>query len=86
MRTGQGGQAAVEAVVLIPLLVGIALGAWQLAAYSSAAMTGYGEISRNVAEEGPAAAGTQTVTRRVPAVIPGIGPLPVVVRASPSPR
>lgn len=86
MRTRQCGQAAVEALVLVPVLVGIAFGAWQLAAYTSAAMDGYGDLSRTAAERGPTARGAHEVTRRVPSIIPGVGPLPVVVRVSPSTR
>lgn len=78
----QIGQAAIEVLGLVPAVLVLALGAWQLAAVSWAAL----QADEAVRRQALAATGGGTTTvraeARVPVVLPGVGPLRVRARAT----
>ncbi len=81
-RPCERGQAAVETLALVPLLVATVLLIWQLVALAAGAMSAH-ELARARAIE--ARGGSLVHVRAVstvPSLLPGIGPLAVPVRAA----
>lgn len=83
-RRRVGGQAAVELIAAVPVLVAAALLAWQLVAVLGAGQ----EAQRRVRADAMRAAGpsgstaTTSATVAVPVVLPGVGGLRVTARAA----
>jgi hypothetical protein len=82
MRRGPAGQAAVEVLALVPLLVVVALVGWQLAAVVTAALRADEQVRRDAL--GASGGGGRVVvvdaTARVPAFLPGVRGLRVPAR------
>ncbi len=79
-RAGRG-QAAVEVLALVPLLVVVALLGWQLAAVVTAALRADEQVRRDAL--GASGGGRVVVVDaavRVPAFLPGVGDLRVPAR------
>lgn len=77
------GQAAIELLGLVPAVLVVALGAWQLAAVSWAALQADEEVRARAMGAG-GAPGTVTVaaTVGVPSLLPGVRGLAVTARAA----
>jgi hypothetical protein len=83
-RAGARGQAAVELLVVIPIVVLVGLLAWQLVGVVAAGL----RAEQRVRAEGLRAAGASgrtvlvSVTERVPALLPGVEGLRLRARAA----
>lgn len=84
MRRGAGGcrgQASIEALALVPLLLLAVLLVWQLVVLVVGSLVAY----ERVRSEAVAARGSGTVTVRemvaVPSILPGVGSLRIPMRA-----
>lgn len=77
------GQAALELIALVPLVVLAALTAWQLAAVVAAGMRAQEQARARAIAAGPAPAGVTTVavTVPVPPILPGAGRPSIAARA-----
>lgn len=78
------GQAAVELIAAVPLLIVVALLAWQLVAVLGAGQEAQRRVRADAirAAGPPGATATTSATVTVPAVLPGMGGLRVTARAA----
>ena len=83
-RPRQAGQAAVELLAAIPILVVAGLLAWQLVGVLAAGFRAELRVRAEALEAAGAAGRTVLVsaTERVPALLPGVGGLRVTARAA----
>lgn len=81
-RLGSAGQATVEAIAAIPVVVAVVLGAWQLAAVVRGAIL----VQERLAAEARAERGTGTRTLTaavaVPSLVPGVRRITIRVRGA----
>ncbi len=84
MRRRAGGQAALELLALVPLLLVAALLAWQLAAVVGAGMRAQERVRAEAIGAGASGGGTGTVaaTEDVPGLLPGVRGLSIRARAT----
>lgn len=82
-RAGQHGQAALELLAALPLLVAVGLLAWQLVAVLGAAQEATGRARTGVLRASGDGS-TLTIERavRVPSFLPGTGALTVTARSA----
>lgn len=80
-RRRMGGQAAVEALASVPLLVVAILIAWQLALVVRGAIVAQDEVRRKALADTMPPGTVVRVERRVRGVVPGIGGLRIRVAA-----
>ncbi len=79
MRRRQSGQAAVEAIAVVPLIALVVVVAWQLAVVVRGALTANEDLRvKALANEGAAVV---TVEQPVPSLLPGRRRLTVTARA-----
>jgi hypothetical protein len=84
-RWRQGGQAAIEAVALVPVLLLAVLAAWQLVAIGVAALHADAQIRREGMSGGvqdSSAIGDLRARVEVPALMPAVGGMSVVARGA----
>ncbi|MGD9572004.1 MAG: hypothetical protein AB7V62_08980 [Thermoleophilia bacterium] len=82
MRGRSAGQASLELLALVPLLLLAALVAWQLAAVLGAGMRAQQEARAEALAATGAGVETLTATRTVPVVVPGVRGLRITARAA----
>jgi hypothetical protein len=84
VRRGGGGQASVELIALVPLVLLAGLLAWQLIAVLAAGLEAQERVRAEAlrAGSGPAAVRTVTATVPVPRVLPGVRGLRLTARAA----
>jgi hypothetical protein len=80
----EAGQAAVELVALVPVLLAAGLLAWQLLAVVGAGLRAEEQARQRALRAGAGAGGVATVTvsEAVPALLPGVRGLRIDARAS----
>lgn len=84
MRRGGRGQASVELIAMVPLVLLAGLLAWQLVAVLVAGLQAQEQVRARALRAGPGAQATrtETVTVAVPRVLPGVGGLRITARAA----
>lgn len=84
MRRGGRGQASVELIALVPLVLLAGLLAWQLVAVLAAGLEAQERVRARALSAGPGPAATRTVTATVavPRVLPGVRGLRLTARAA----
>ncbi len=84
LRRGARGQAAVELLVAIPVLVLVGLVAWQLVGVLAAGFRAEAEVRAQALRAAGAAGRTLVVsaTERVPQLLPGVAGLRIHARAA----
>ncbi len=84
MRRGGRGQASVELIALVPLVLLAGLLAWQLVAVLAAGLEAQERVGDRALRAGPGPAATRTVsaTVAVPRVLPGVRGLRLTARAA----
>ena len=83
IRRGQGGQAAIELLAMVPVLIVVGLLAWQLMSVIGAGLRVQAELRvMAVGAAADAVGGTVVVSTRVPVpvVLPGLGGMTVPAR------
>lgn len=80
MRHRHRGQAAIEALAVVPLLALVIVMAWQLAVIVRGAVMANDEVRAKALQQQSGAA-TVTVGREIPSLVPGTRRLTVVARA-----
>ncbi len=83
MSRGARGQASIELLAMVPLILLAGLLAWQLAAVLAAGFEAQEQVRDRALRAGPGAGGTRTVTATVavPRVLPGVDGLRLTARA-----
>ena len=80
-RAGSRGQASVELIALVPLLVAVVILVWQLAVLVGGAQLAQERARASALSQGGDGVITVAASVRVPTLLPGVGALHVPARA-----